>query len=790
VARGATTTESETLEAVVPPPEVHASNPERDLDSAISALERLQVQSSAVKKGPEGEIDRATKPAPAWHEAPRARTLGGEVAQPCPYGGIDCRGCHLPISVSATALSCADGLVHPNEGCIRAAKEALTAEAKACTHRPFYGVAAGIRTGIYLSWPDCEAQVRGVSHAKYKGFNTLAEAREWMRKRVDPQANQTRPSASFDQMAADLASAVPGGTAPGSIQRRGLLEEKIGAARLDMIQRCVDGECGLREGDETLAGSCEKGTKCLNGCQRSLHMLTCAQVGKGYAALGKFTCHHCVGSAVLESGELSEAQVRTNLVTMFMEMTQGAEATAGSYAEYARLEEEYASGAGMVINGGRLAMPHSSGMAFKNFLTWFVTDLTRGLSLKSMLIGASSYLAKLSLQNWPMDKGVKAHIKQLETNHGLEAEPSTTATPLMMAAMTNGNDSIIAKRFAHTPGPRRMLTWRWVVHTLLEGLGGCRVGEATSGGDFHGLLANNACIITNPQATEEWARETVEVKLEHSKTGHARYIDIAGTTVELKLKMAQALREYWAAAGIETSTFKEGALTVERPDFWAVKVTMLGMDDGEFTSFIEWLDDPARSAGVKKHAKATIAYAKTRYKAKGKGSQAKKHVNIAGGRASDRDLRLALAEVKTFLVRLKEGRLDASQAADMAAVAPGPLLLSSQHGLMGLQPSSTYVTMKELLTSACEQVGRDDPYLNAQQRAVAKWTNHSLRRAADTIARRTKLNVEHGRAEVTTQEIDIFFGWHEMELSKDMQIHYSTLSLFERVAQARITCMA
>ena len=99
------------------------------------------------------------------------------------------------------------------------------------------------------------------------------------------------------------------------------------------------------------------------------------------------------------------------------------------------------------------------------------------------------------------------------------------------------------------------------------------------------------------------------------------------------------------------------------------------------------------------------------------------------------------------------------------------------------------MTMKQLLTLACDQVGVNDPHMSAQQRAVAKWTNHSLRRAADTTARRTKLVTDHGRAIVTTEEIDLYFGWHEEELSKDMQIHYSTLSLLERISQARLTCM-
>ena len=360
---------------------------------------------------------------------------------------------------------------------------------------------------------------------------------------------------------------------------------------------------------------------------------------------------------------------------------------------------------------------------------------------------------------------------------------------MMLGAMVVGENSIIQRRFEKTVAHRELLIWRWVMQVLLEGVGGCRVGEATSGGDFHGLLANNSSIILSPEAIGQWAKETVEVRLEHSKTGHARYINMAGTTVETKLPIAASMRKYWYAAGIETSIVEEGGLMIERPDFWVVKVTLLGMDQTELETFTTWLMDPNRSSGIQAYAKNSVAYARTRHGATSAGSQAKKHVNIAGGRAGSREVLKALAEVKTFLIRLKLEKLPAEQAADMAAVVPGPLLISTQHALMGLQPSSTYATMKQLLTSACDEVGANDPHMSAQQRAVAKWTNHSMRRTADTTARRTKLVTEHGREIVTTQEIDLYFGWHEEELTKDMQIHYSTFSLQERIRQARLTCM-
>lgn len=55
--------------------------------------------------------------------------------------------------------------------------------------KKFYAVASGKKTGIYTSWPDAEAQVKGYGGAKYKGFPSRAEAEEWM---ADPQWGQKK----------------------------------------------------------------------------------------------------------------------------------------------------------------------------------------------------------------------------------------------------------------------------------------------------------------------------------------------------------------------------------------------------------------------------------------------------------------------------------------------------------------------------------------------------------------------------------------------------------------------
>ena len=130
-----------------------------------------------------------------------------------------------------------------------------------------------------------------------------------------------------------------------------------------------------------------------------------------------------------------------------------------------------------------------------------------------------------------------------------------------------------------------------------------------------------------------------------------------------------------------------------------------------------------------------------------------------------------------------------------ANIVPGPLLLSSTGGraslptLMPLVAGSVFAETKGILTRSHIKAGMDklnpDPDFEMDTRGQSdpKWTTHSIRRMADTNARRfMKEN------EVTEAEIDIYFGWNERVLLKAMQVHYSTMSIRERMKRARITC--
>jgi hypothetical protein len=96
--------------------------------------------------------------------------------------------------------------------------------------------------------------------------------------------------------------------------------------------------------------------------------------------------------------------------------------------------------------------------------------------------------------------------------------------------------------------------------------------------------------------------------------------------------------------------------------------------------------------------------------------------------------------------------------------------------------------VKEILTRAHVNANVDpadpDPDLDLDARREPRWASHSLRRLADTVARRYREVTE-----TTEAQIDIFFGWHEKILLKAMQMHYAAMSIRERMSTAKVTGM-
>ena len=688
-------------------------------------------------------------------------TRSPAVMQPNPSSHMLCRGCNQPMAVGEMVISCADGLVHNRPDCCRAARARVERAATVHSRRNFYAVKRGRRTGIFLTWSDCEQVTRGESKAEYKGFDTAEAARAWLGGAASTTGGN-QPISGMAGMSEEVARAVPGGAAAGSVQRRAATQAKITPARLAMVQRCIDGRCN---------GGHEVATQCRGGCGRSLHMLTCAQVGKGYAALGNFLCPECRVAATVSGNVITPEAIELNTKTMMFEMTQGAEATAGSYADFVHLCEEYASGLGMAVAGGRMVLPYASLMAFKNFLTWLCFDDDRALSLETTMIGAGTYMTKLGMEDFSKHPSTKAHLKTLGMSHGKVHTPKTTATPLMLKLTLAES---IPQRFPSS----EYLRCRWSMDAVAKGVGALRNSESTGGGDLHGVLANNTSVVTAADGTEY-----TELKLEHSKTGHSRYITMAGTTRRSQIPTAETLRRFWRAAGLSTVSLPQAGFMVERADFWVLRVELLGMTKDDLKRFVDWLGDARRCTAIRHEAKYSIEAALRRYKAEGISTQNKKYVNIAGGAASSGALRDALVDLT------RSGLLTSEE---QASIVMGPLLRSTAGAHITLMPfasSSTHGVMKELMGDAYIRANAisPDPDFDLQGLLKPDFSNHSWRRLADSQARRDMNVVEGGRAPVTKEEIDLFFGWHEMELSQDMQLHYATLSLAERIHKARIT---
>ena len=737
------------------------------LEAVVRDLDRLHLEQSSVKTGSEGALQ------PRSFGERGGESLGerGSVRQPCQHEGIRCGGCDAQFRIGETMLTRGTCLLHDCASCIErydirlAARVSFEVDEALRNTTVYYGVYSDApgAPGVYTDWEEVQAitehETAESNAVSYAACSSMAEAQEFVRTSTLARVSEID---SYNRQ-------------NGSITLRTHIAEKLGPKRIAMIRNCIAGCCGHDHGPAS-------STLCRGGCGRKLHMVTCAQLGKGFAALGNFTCVECRCQKILVQGVQASEEVKANVEkTMIMEMSQGAESTAGGFAEYTRLEREYVLGFGKILDGDTcLHLPRHNAEAYKNFLTWLTMGIGRVLSLESFDRTASSFFSKLQIANVTKDSGVKQHRKELTAKMGVEHTPADTATPRMLKYMVEKG---CAKRFVNP-----FLVARERVQIVAEGAGGCRIGEVCGGGDCHGLLANNTCILEDiamKPGTEsiETQRVVVEMKLEHSKTKFSRYLDVAGTTETSRIEFASIVSDYWKEAGMATTVEVVAGVKVTRPDFWVARVNLLGVrcdeDADEFFELLEHLRN-SQIPTVQATLGGVIADAKSRYKASGVGSQEKKYINVAMGRKNDKGLNQIAKELDALGFEV--------------SIIPGPLLLATTGGKYGkvktmpLSSSTTFTPTKEILTEAWKAVCCDphdpDPDLEIPQGQEPKWSTHSLRRLADTVARRYREVTG-----VTEDEIDLYFGWNERVLLKAMQVHYATLSIRERMKHAKITGM-
>mmetsp|Transcript_22388 Transcript_22388/g.38232 ORF Transcript_22388/g.38232 Transcript_22388/m.38232 type:complete len:396 (+) Transcript_22388:1308-2495(+) len=387
------------------------------MSATVAELERLRLAQHQGRAGPEGRIVRREAEA----EGGEREGVAGRVVQPCQYSGLSCAGCGGVFDLGEMMLSHGNALVHDCELCERLHDQSLEAEREAeeRDEEVWYGVYSDEvgASGTYRRWEEVERLVSPAErvareHASYGAFATEQEAQAFV---LNATNERSRRAAMIS--AGDPAGALaPGGRAKGSVTKRTIMEEKLSAERLERIDRCIAGHCRWGRGRDLA-------TQCRGGCGKTLHVGLCAQLGKGYVALGNFTCVECriisegVDPATLEEDSLHRQVARR---TMVLELGQGKETTTAGYADYVKLEERYAAGVGRLMAGG-LALPRHSVTTFMNFVTWFVLYAARAKSLESMLRSAGAFLTKVpGLQDWTKDPRVKAHVKDLVSEMGVE----------------------------------------------------------------------------------------------------------------------------------------------------------------------------------------------------------------------------------------------------------------------------------------------------------------------------------------------------------------------------------
>ena len=70
-----------------------------------------------------------------------------------------------------------------------------------------------------------------------------------------------------------------------------------------------------------------------------------------------------------------------------------------------------------------------------------------------------------------------------------------------------------------------------------------------------------------------------------------------------------------------------------------------------------------------------------------------------------------------------------------------------------------------------------------------RWSSHSLRRYADSVARRHLGKLTEAGVAKPCELIDYYFGWKLREMMKDMQLHYANEDRGGRLSLARVTMM-
>ena len=555
--------------------------------------------------------------------------------------------------------------------------------------------------------------------------------------------------------------------------------------RLVRARNCLDGCCQVLD---------EERVMCLRGCGRGIHLTACLNTSGYYSAAGRLICVHCRLSEIMESGDSEDAPatlVQQVTLAMVAELTSGAVSTAAGRNRFVSLERRWAA---EMLNGRiriRVKLPRHNMESFCAFLWWLITDADLARSFATTIRTAGAVMSMLELEDWTKTARVKAVIKEIEKLTGVESEPCTHTTRRIVRIMieqTIKSECSKGKDVAFN----RVLNCRTMLLLVLELMGGLRVGEATSSGDLHGLEANNVRILRPvASAVDDGLGETVEAKIIDSKTGPGRYVAfVASSCGPGEIKAGAAVKSWINISGMKWNRTGDGKLPIEggfevrSPNYWVVRVFLSSYSQEKFDRFLMEVDR-SRCEQIVSQASAIKVKARERYNSKNM-SHEMRYVNMTGGhRVGENEWSEDIKAVCNWLEKIDFNCY--------AFIVPGPLIRATVGKTLSHMPlatGSTYTHLGGAMKAAYEissKMKEPDEELDLQGKAP-KFSNHSLRRHADKLARDSLHRHEaDGVLGVTKQLIDFFFGWLIKEMVKDMQLHYAGLDTPSRRILARVT---
>ena len=542
----------------------------------------------------------------------------------------------------------------------------------------------------------------------------------------------------------------------GSLIKKAQLDSKYGADRLAKARGCVDGKC-------VVVG---KLTKCRDNCGRAIHMLQCAQMSGGFAALGALRCHHCRLAEMKVEPPVSDLILENVTCQMIQDMSTGAEGTAANFEQFVRLQLDFVM---QMCNGKKtgMALPCDSRASFHGFLLWMVISAERARSFDTIVRSAGAYMTRNHKTDWTKDKGMKAIIKDLKSAHGIEAEPMTHGTRAMLV-------HILYYQLPRLENIKIRLRTQFLL--IAEAVGGLRVGEAT--GEVHGLRAINTCVLKEIST----GKRSVELRVEHSKTGFPRYINMVECTEKSKIECVKHLEALWKDSKVALVQFEDSGFMVTQPDYYVLRINLVSWTPAKQASLELILRAFARRhREVAELEKNILSYVKRKTKSDSKLGEKFKYVNVFGSTQSD-----------AVLSQMRQAFYTQGFAKEAAAVVPGPLIRAtagSVYNHMPFEPGSTYTLLHAVMEKAhkaLNDIGKSlsDSELDLQGLTEPKWGNHSWRRFCDKIARETMK--ETGATEI---DIDLYLGWNELIHHKEMQLHYEGLQRGSRVRRSRLLMM-